>query len=397
MENLIVYKGKDSQTGIAFKKEFDITNSKDSITLSGREVSVTSLSFEDIRDILKDDSYIALLPIWNSHEGEIEISFSLRMLFEDNIKLLHLWPKDIFFECIINNDEVVEKNVLSVEVAQQQCSKFLDRSDLNFEKAKSTVDAYNRFKNDPGKYHAVLIPPEMNKDGFSVLESHAENPLNFTTFSLLGSNHDESTFNVEWHELRNKVFPGNVYFSGIQMPLGTNFTENQNALFDQFLLEADSVESIPKAIFVADHNDSSECRIIFEVSNEKMSLHEILDSDGLDESILVLDDVGSMANSYSKRVMEHLYSKDLVGSNDFVKHVGTDACFFACPALGILTHGFSEETTEAIVKRMIEKCLELLVRQDFSPKQGTILSNFFDKYKDSYKASSTEFIEFQSL
>lgn len=398
MENLIVYKGKGSQTGIAVQKEFgNEFDYKNSITLSGEKTFLVNLSFEDIREILQDESFIAVLPIWNSHEGEIDISFALRMLFENDVKLFHLWPKDIYFQCIIN-DGVRTKDVVSVTVAEQQCSDFIQKKGLKFEGSKSTMDAYNNFKSNSTKYYAALIPPEMNVDGFEILENSAQNPLNFTTFAFLSKGSEDSAFHEELASLGSQALPHSVYFYGLQMPLGNDFTEAQNILFDKFIEEAESIDSIPKAIFVADHSDGAECRIIFEINDPNISLYEVLDLEGKDESIRVIDDAGRASHSYSKRVMEHLKEKsDVVSSKDFVKHEGTKSCFFACPPLGILTHGFSIETTESIVKRMVATCFDLLIKQDFAKGQGTPESDFFDKYKSRFLHEGTEFVRFESI
>lgn len=381
MENLIVFKGRSSQTGIAFDQEFgkciDYENSK--------------LSFPEIKEILKG-SAIVTLPIWNSHEGEISISYALSMIFENDVKLFHLWPKDIFFECIKKQDSN-GSSVVSVPVAKTQCSDFIKMSGFEFVEAGSTVDAYKVFRSDDACI-AALIPPGMNKNNYETLEKNAQNSLNFTTFSILSCDIEGSESCKKWGAMHEKILPPKNYFSGIQMPLNENFSETQNEIFDQFIQNSASVEAIPKAIFVAEHNES-ECRIIFE-SNSEFSLHDVLNEDGADNTIITIPEAGFTANSYAERVTSFLESKESFPGHDFIKHLGTQTCFYACPALGIVTHGFSSETTELIVKKMINKCFEMLVKLDL-PDNPTKIESLFIKYRDEYLAQGTEFIEFQCI
>ena len=179
---LIVYKGPSSQTGIAVREEFPNIDSQ-----WENESFWKNKTFDRIKDMLSSETILAVLPMWNSHKGELRFSYVLEMIFQKRVILCTLWPNPIVFECIAKQDIELKdiKKITSVHVAEEQCSQFLKKIGATFVPEESTPDAVESFKKDP-EIQAALCAPGQNKNGFNVLCSNAANPMNFTTFVLLG-------------------------------------------------------------------------------------------------------------------------------------------------------------------------------------------------------------------
>ena len=157
-QELVVFKGKNSQTGQAFAREFP------DVPFAER-----TESFDQIRDGIQKDKVLTALPVWNSHQGEIAKAKVIAMLFEDKARICRLWPQEIKFSCITRSptegNEI--KTITSIIVAKTQCSLFLEQWHLTNERffvAESTTDAYNDFhvnaKCDAG--FALLAPMMRN-------------------------------------------------------------------------------------------------------------------------------------------------------------------------------------------------------------------------------------------
>jgi hypothetical protein len=378
--DIIVFKGQKSQTGIAFQKEFP-----------GVGFEETDYEFSDIKDIMLGKSLQVALPIWNSHAGEVTVSFALSMIFDEEARLYLLWPDEIKFECLTRKTEdSSKKKLISVSVAEDQCSKFIKVNKYVFSRASSTTKAYEEFKEDDS-YEAVLCAPGTNVDQFNILNANAANPINFTTFALLGSLDSRDWGDVEWGQLSNKVCKKNRVFTALQIPFNKTFSDSQEELFDSLIEDAATIADVPKVLFVAKY-DLSNCRILIE-AGEGFEPSEVLNEDGADEDISLLTDVGRSAEKYSDRIKEFLREYDILESNDFIRHKGTKTCFFACPALGIFTHGFETDVTEFIVLQLIKKCFNLLGRLDPNGTD-TAAHALYEKYEKQYQDSGVDFIEF---
>lgn len=375
---LIVFKGHASQTGLAFTEEFANVPYQD-----------TKYEFDEIRDLIKGGSCQVALPIWNSHYGEIDISHALSMLFDELARLYMLWPKSIEFECITKEDNLPANiAAISVKVARIQCSEFVTQDNVTFTGVDSTTEAYELFKSQE-EYNAALVAPGQNIDNYKLYEADVSNPINFTTFALLASKDSGNWDVVDWGQLADRVTHIQKIFSGIQMPFSDQLSESQEELFDRLIDDAISIDDVPKVLFVSRHDDSK-CRLILEADHEFVPT-EILDEDGSDEYIRVLPDVGQSAEEYSKRIESFLQDKEYFKEADFLYHKGTHSCFFACPILGIITHGFDDVLTEFFVRQMIRKCFELLDSgAPSTPEQRSL----FEKHKNSYYEHGIDFVSF---
>lgn len=173
VDRIIVFKGKDSMTGEATDTRFP------ELEYEGGEDFLAILE-----DTLKGGK-LAILPMWNSHEGKIP-SNVFEYIFRKGLFLHDIWPHWIGFACIIKKGNGLgNKKVKSHPVANAQCSDFIKRNGLNFEKSDSTVDAYKEFCRNT-EIDAVLCNIRLCDMGTQdIFEKNASNPLNFTTFVAL--------------------------------------------------------------------------------------------------------------------------------------------------------------------------------------------------------------------
>ncbi|MBN1392460.1 MAG: hypothetical protein JW947_06625 [Sedimentisphaerales bacterium] len=382
---IIVYKGPTSQTGLAAKEEFP------GVSFVGNKES-----FDEIAEMIKKGNILAILPMWNSHEGEITKAKVLGLLFENKAKLYRAWPKWIQFECVCKSDNKRSraKKITSVPVAKTQCSKFLKRIGGDFIPADSTVDAYKKFHSGDD-IDMALCAPGQNKYGYKVLCTHAENPLNFTTFAFLGCLESKKWTPKQWGNIYNVLLSQltGKYF-GVQMPVSVFATsEDQEELLNELVTDRETLHEIPKILFVTKRSPS-ECGLLIEGDFNALPLH-ILTESGYSQEIKVILDLGDTNSRYPDRVNGFINYKSLKAKKrDFIRHIGTNTCFFACPVLGIMTHGFEVDIVEPVVRRMIVKLFELMDNGISCSKAQQAL---FKKYKKVYYDKGIEFIKFTDV
>lgn len=380
---LIVFQGPESQTGIAFSKEFK----------QFKKIDDSELSFDDIRELIIKEQLITVLPIWNSHAGEVTKSHVLSMLFNEEGSLYYLWPEEIVFKCLKRKKSNPKgKKLISVHVAKHQCSDFIESNGYVFIPSGSTKEAHKVFKSDDS-YEAALCAPSADNAGFGIESHNASNPLNFTTFAVLGDVMTEGMEKTGCLDFTANFFDGNRFFSAIEVPLYDDFSDSQERLFDELIEDAGEIDDVPKVLFVA--KSGSRCRMLVE-SNEGFAPTEALGEEGREEDILILQNVGRSSKEYSKRIEAFLRKNVVLSSQDFIKHEGAQTCFFACPALGILTHGYESEATEIIVRQVIRKCFDLLRRLSASEESNAAEKLYF-KYRKEYQESGIDFIKFEKL
>ncbi len=379
---VLAYKGPSSQTGLAVKEEFPTVN-----ILGDKE------SFDEIVEILQTKAILAVLPLWNSHEGEITKARVLEMLFDKKARLYRMWPKPIQFECLTRSIGPI-RTVISVTVAAAQCSQFISQIGAQFIKVASTVEAYEIFKTNTN-IDAVLCAPKQNKDMFNVVKTNAANPLNFTTFALLGENSTERWSEKDWGALYAELKPAQGVYFAVQMPIRTfSSSEDQEIFLDALMSDAIAVEDIPRVLFVARRRPGL-CGLLIE-AQQSILTHDILTEEGYSEEITVIPNVGETNSPYPLRIKE-LFGQIYPGydSHDFIRHRGAQTCFYAIPPLDIITHGFEEEVVEPVVKQIVNKYFELYDRSaiECSPTQRA----FFEKYKTQYYQYGKDFIKFEDI
>ena len=380
---IIVYKGKKSQTGLATLKEFP------SVKFKGKNES-----FDDIAEMLKDKEILAVLPMWNSHEGEIHKARALDSVFNETAKIYCLWPDTIIFECI--SKEGVElgdiHSIVSVHVAKTQCSKFVKTQGASFIEKDATTIAYEEFKKRPD-LDAALCAPGQNIDGYQVLRDNVSNPKNFTTFVFLGCN-SSMKWGDEWGRLTDNLSPKQGFYIGVQMPIrSVAYSEAQEAFLNALSNDVERIDDIPKVLFVTKRSRST-CGLLIE-STEKEWNFEIIEDDSYSDEIIPIPDLGATHSLYSSRILEYLNDKLSSDTTpDFIRHKGTQTIFYACPPIGIVTHGFEEEIVESVVKRIINKYFDLYANGTECSKTQ---KRFFNKYLTAHKNKGSDFIEFEDI
>lgn len=389
---LIVYKGPTSQTGLAVNEEFPDINPQ-----WEDEVVWKDMEFDNIKDALIKEPVLAVLPIWNSHNGEIILSHALEMIFQQLVKLHTLWPKSIIFECI-GKDQIELKDIKKIifaKVAQDQCSKFIQSLDAKYVEVDSTKDAYEKFKVTPS-IQAVLCAPGQNEDNYKLLCKNAANPVNFTTFAFLACLESETWGGFAWGSLYDKLNPKTRVYFGVQMPIrNVGFSDDQETLFDELTAETDSINDFPNILFVTKRTPNK-CGLLVEAEHKTLP-DDILTDEGYSTEIKVIQDIGKTHSKYTEEIYSFL-SSEFSGcvKHDFIQHrsVKNDTCFFACPPLEAIMHGFEDDVVETVMRLLIDKYFELY---NNGIKCTEAQKGFFKKYNKKYLDDGMDFIKFVDI
>jgi len=387
--DLIVFGGPTSQTGTAVRERLEGID-----TRWENEAIWKGKSFKHIKKMFCDGKILAVLPMWNSYVGAIEQSHALEMLFEEKAKLYLLWPNEIIFECAgkvgIGLGKI--KTLISVDVAEIQCSRFIQEQGAKFLVGNSTTDAFEKFAND-SSIDAVLYTPGQNQQRFNVLRKNASNPTNFTTFTLLGSIDSCNWINETWGSLYKKLNPKVGVYFGVQMPIrAVAFSDDQKLLFDELTNGCEAIDDIPEIIFVA-RRSPDRCGLLVEAKDSILP-DGILTEEGYSNEVEVVQGIGETNSRYTEEVFQ-LFNNKFSGvvRYDFIRHknVANNICFFACPPLGIVLHGYEDSIVEPVARLVIDKYFELYIN-------GIECTNnerkFFEKYKQAYYEHGMDFINF---
>lgn len=383
LKRLIVYKGEKSHTGLAMAKRFP------GLLFEGKNET-----FEQIAKIVVKEPVLVALPLWNSHEGEIPETGISDMVFEKGVKIQELWPRRIKFEYIVRKGmrEKDIKKVISVGVAKTQCSRFLRKKD--FESNDSTVRAYEEFCRNKNFDAVLCAPGQYEPNKFIKLRDDVSNPVNFTTFVLLGKVDWRKWSGKKWSLLRKYGLPKNSVLFGFEMSVPTpTLTEEQQDLFDNITKNANSVDRIPRPVFIF-KREGGRCCIIIE-----SKIHDYLSPPFTEEGYLtdikIKDALGETNKLYTNIIFPFIneeFNRPL--HHDFVKHIGTQTCLYACPTLNILTHGFNAAVVEEVVRKIIIKYFELI---DNGLNCSNLQRKLFEKYKKEYYNKGSRFIKFVSI
>lgn len=386
LKRIIAYKGKNSQTGTAVQARYP------SLPLDGKDES-----FEDIVSLTKKEPILGILPVWSSHVGEIKETGLFRELFAQNIKFEDLWPARIKFQCLGKNSVKGKspKSIVSVFVAETQCCKFIAKlGNPAFLGKTSTIEAIQEFEND-GNIHAVLrVPKPFDRSKFYQICRDASNPYNFTTFALFGNVSSSRWKGKKWRVLTKRLVPRENNLIGVEMPIPDPvLSDEQSELFDEIYGQSGHLNQLPRVIFIFDKNEI-ECGLLFEMSKKNV-ISGPINEDGTFANIVVKRNLGETRSRYKEEIFCFLkkeFSKVLRW--DFIKHIGTRTCFFACPTFNVMTHGFNKEIVEPVVKTIIFKYFQLLDNNLPCTKKQKA---FFNKYRNQFLKKGPEFIKFKAL
>ncbi len=382
LKRVLAYAGKTSQTGIATIERFP-----------GLRIEGGKETFDKLVDIATKEQSLVVLPLWNSHLGEITIKAALEMVFASKLKIQELWPDKIKFELIGRKGATIKalKIIISVFAAKSQCSKFLGK--FKFEGRSSTVIANDEFLKNTSFDAVLCAPDKWNKDKCIKLKDDVSNSNNFTTFIMLGNIDIQKCKEKKWEPLRIHGLPKKFTIFGIDMPLLTpTLTDEQQDFLDDITKDADSIDDIPRIIFIF-MREASRCGILMESTLDNLSLS--VQEDKYLPDIIVKDGLGKSSKQYTDitiRLLKNKFPKFF--AHDFIKQIGTQTCLYACPKLDIIIHGFNSDVVEAVVRSIINKYFELI--GNGMPCSGS-QKKLFNKYKKEYYVRGAQFVNFTQI
>jgi hypothetical protein len=325
------------------------------------------------------------IPIWNSHEGEVKKASDIWNCIEGaKIKITDAWAATIDFWFVRRSGVPTSYGKIgSVDVAKTQCSGFLLQMKATLEKCVLTTEAFQKYK-EGAAWDGVLVAPGLGKNepGFEVVSEQTANPNNFTSFVGF---------------VPPRVFVTNIegvasWLTGVRMPsFGASLGDAEQDFFSKLLEPVGDLKGLPKLIFV--FNRDAKVGLLFEGM-------QLLAADLLDAEQLEGDDISIYENAGA---LDKLYTDELNGlftqyfpaltKDDFILHRGVNTCLFACPPLGLYTHGYQVETVEPVVRFYISKLFQLW--DDDLLKCTPAQRVFFERYKEHWLEKGSEFMKFR--
>lgn len=327
-----------------------------------------------------DNDYV--VPIWNSHEGEVaDAGYVWNLIEQAKIKISDIWAKEIQFWFVQRNEGTFAYGKIgSVKVAGTQCSSFLSKRNAELVQCALTTVAHDEYKAG-AEWNGVLVAPGQGEGeaGYTVVDKNTANPNNFTSFVKLSS---------------SKGYKQNeeaaVWLSGVAMrPLNSSLGETEQAFFSQLFESISNLEEAPKLIFV--FKRTAKVGLLFE--GAQLYAGDLLDAVELEAGdITVHEKAGEMSRSYSSELRSLFENKfpDLL-RDDFILHKGVNTCLFACPTLGLYTHGYEPSTVEPVVRYYINKLFELI---DNGVKCTEEQRELFDRHSTQWRKKKSQFMQF---
>jgi len=365
-----------------------LTQSGTAVAARYPEINIISCGgISDVPQLLDSDNGEYVLPIWNSNQGEIKASEYVWDLIEDSkIKIFDVWAKSIEFWLVARSGDISRHGKIgSVVVAETQCSKFLRDQGVKLEPYSLSDVAYEAYKKG-ALLDGVLVAPGQgeNDEGYEVVTKQTANKNNFTSFVRLAPSNSTN----------KNIAPTSSWLTGVTIDslAGAVLDEGQVSFLEQVFSDSQNMEEIPKLIFV--FKRTAKVGLLFE--GEKFSSGDFLNAEELESgNILVHEDVGELEQAYSREV-DALFSKEFpeMKQDDFILHCGVNTFLFACPPLGMYTHGYEREAVEPVVRLYIDKIFEFI---DNNGKCSSGEKDFFNRHKNSWGKKRSEFIEFKII
>lgn len=368
--------GSESQTGTAVGKRYP-----------GISIERCGENIKAVADHLESGGngpYV--VPIWNSHQGEVPAAeYVWDYIQKALIKVIDVWPGSIEFWFIrrVGNSTNYGK-IGSVSVARPQCSAFLAKQKAELIPCALTTVAHEEYRKG-ASWDGVLVAPGQGEHeaGYEVAEKKTANPNNFTSFMHF----------VPTREFKSNAPAIKSWLTGVTMPsFGTSLGEIEQSFFEELISPATDLINIPKLIFVLKR--TAKVGLLFE--GTQLHAGDLLDVEEEESGdILIYEDAGAMTNFYTNELQD-LFTKEFpdLQSEDFILHHGVNSCLFACPPLGLYTHGYEIETVKPVVRFYISK---LFQRLDDGAKCTQTQSDFFQRHKNAWEEKGSEFIQFKVI
>jgi len=369
--------GSGSQTGEAVKKRYPKSN-----------IQTCGDSIANVPQLLETNTGPYVIPIWNSHQGEIQAAnFVWNQIEEAKIKLADLWAKSIQFWFVSRTgDRTSHREIGSVPVAETQCSGFLKRRGAKLKPYSLTTVAFTEYRTGAALDGVLVAPGQGENDAnYKVVSKKTANPNNFTSFVRLAP--------VRAH--REDIKAGSRLTGVTMRPLGVSLKDAEQSFFAEMLGTAKDLKDIPKLIFVLKR--TAKIGLLFE--GPQLYASDLLDAEDTERGdVRIHEDVGAIAKPYAEELHE-LFQREFpnLQREHFILHrgAGGNTCLFACPALGLYTHGYEIETIEPVIRFYISKLFQRWNQGDLdcTPVQA----KFFQRYKSSWQKKGAEFIKFKEI
>jgi Prephenate dehydratase len=375
MPTIVCPGGVDSQTGTAVRARY---SSDISIVDCGKIDGVIPLLATN------DGPYV--LPIWNSHQGEVQAAKFVWDLIETaKIKITDVWAKRIWFWFLRRKGASTSFGKIgSVVVAKTQCSVFLKEKNCQLVEEALTTIAFAKYQ-EGANWDGVLVAEGQGEGdpGYEVVAKETANSNNFTSFVRFVP----SRVSLSGNSL------GKAVLTGVSMPsFGASLGDTEQAFFDQLLGAVTDLNDIPKLLFV--FKRVSKVGLLFEGS--QLHAGDLLDAEELESGeISVFEDAGVAEVAYTEEVSK-LFAKEFAAlcEGDFILHRGVNTCLFACPPLALYTHGYEVETVEPVFRFYISKLFQIW---EDGASCNSRLDIFFTKHRKSWLEHRSQFIRFKEI
>lgn len=373
--NIFCPGGSESQSGTAVKERYP-----------GKSISDCG-KIPDVALKLESNVGPYVIPVWNSHQGEVKAAeYVWNHIQEAKIKLTDLWAKRIEFWLVRKTgDKRALKRIGSVVVAKTQCSGFLEKHAAELIERALTTIAFDEYRGGAA-WDGVLVAPGQgeNEPGYEVASRLTANANNFTSFVRL----------VPSRAFETNSGSVNSWLTGVTMPsFGTSLGDAEHSFFDEMLGSVTDLGNMPRLIFVLKR--TAKVGLLFE--GTRLHAGDLLDAEDLEGGeISVYEDAGATAKPYTEE-LKSLFANEFpdLESDDFILHQGVNTCLFACPPLGLYTHGFEIETVEPVVRFYVSKLFQRWEDEDL--QCTPVQSDFFKRHRGSWLKKKSEFIRFKVI
>ncbi len=367
--------GADSQSGTAVRERYP-----DAIIKSCGTIPAPL-------SMLETDDGPFVISIWNSHEGEVKkASYVWDCIQDAKIKITDGWAKSIEFWFVRRSGLPTSHGKIgSVDVAGTQCSGFFQKQNATLERCDLTTVAFDKYR-EGAAWDGVLVAPGQgaNEAGYEVVSEQTVNPNNFTSF-------------VRFVPSRAFVVSGadaSSWLTGVRMrSFGASLGDAEQEFFEQLLASVRDLNDIPKLIFV--FNRDAKVGLLFE--GTQLHAGDLLDAEQLEsDDISIYENAGVTVKLYTNE-LNGLFDRQFPALNkdDFILHSGVSTCLFACPPLGLYTHGYQIQTVEPVVRFYISKLFQLW--DDKVLKCTPVQTEFFERYKDAWLEKGSAFMQFKVI
>ena len=296
----------------------------------------------------------ALVPLWNSNAGTVEMSKQNRTvnLFLRKAGSIHdMWPQQIVFKLAVKNGGISsESKIFSVSVAKEQCSGFFKKYNIDtnqFNGKGATTEAADAFLIEAKPGDGLLCSENLlNAEGLDISDEEVTNPNNFTIFS---------TFNK-----MPISFTGQPKVSLGCISMGLEGNEIPYEFIDYYkdMLDMSEIEqaqdlplSMPKILFILRYEESK-ALMLMEMDGGT-SAESPWEAPEIGSGLDFYDEVGRVFESLSLKVSDLFKNKFNSGDNCVFYGFGS-SYMWVCPALNISVHGYDKE--------LVQKCAEIQVR-----------------------------------